>query len=125
MNKGKGDEFWAQMGEVDMPAFAAANKAKGFHNHVFLPTTDPNVIFCIWESKEPMEAADFSRFVDAEVFPGLIQNTVYPVMEGASLPSAAFTASWTRRDETMKKIEEFSTLNLEELVAKFKEATKM
>ena len=70
-----------------------------------------------------MEAADFSRFVDAEVFPGLIQNTVYPVMEGASLPSAAFTASWM--DETMKKIEEFSTLNLEELVAKFKEATKM
>jgi hypothetical protein len=44
-------------------------------------------------------------------------------MEGASLPSAAFTASWM--DETMKKIEEFSTLNLEELVAKFKEATKM
>ena len=123
MNKGKNDEFWETVASVDMAAFAAANKAKGFHNHNFLPTTDPSCIFCVWETKEPMEAAEFQTFIDSEVFPGLMTNRVYPTMEGASLPSAAFTTSWL--DETMKKIEEFSNFNLEEIVAKLKEATKM
>jgi hypothetical protein len=122
-NKGKASEFWDGMAEVDLDAFAAANKAKGFSNHLFMPTTDPSTVFCVWESKEPMAAADFQTFIDAEVFPGVFKNTVYEVMPGAQTPSAAFPVSWF--DSTYAKIEELLPLKLDEIVAKIKEATKM
>merc|ERR1719473_2283021 len=50
-NKGKAAEFWDGMADVDLEAFAAANAAKGFSNHLFMPTTDPSTVFCVWESK--------------------------------------------------------------------------
>merc|ERR1711924_328250 len=77
-------EFWASMPEVDMEAFTAANKAKGFHNHYFMPTTDPSTVFCIWESKAPVIVDEFQAFAD-ELFPGTFVNEIYPVMAGGAV----------------------------------------
>ena len=88
-----------------MEAFAAANKEKGFVNHLFMPTTDPSTVFCVWESKAPMTVPEFTAFIDGPEgpSPGTFTNAAYAVMEGGTVPSAAFPVSWL--DETMAKIE--------------------
>jgi hypothetical protein len=90
VSEAKAAEFWAAMPGLDMEAVAAANKAKGFHNHFFMPTSDPVSIFCVWESEAPTSVADFQTFIDGEVFSSTFINKVYPVMEGGNVPSAAF-----------------------------------
>jgi len=133
-NQGMSGPFWEGIADVDLDEFAVTNQAKGFHNHFFMPTTDPNTVFCVWESKTPMTKATFQKFIDEEIFPGTFTNIVHPVMEGAAVPSACFPVTgidaWV--DATMKKIEEVLPLSIDdmkkkgdELVAKFKEATKM
>ena len=110
------------MATIDMDAFAADNKKKGFCNHLFMPTTDPSTVFCVWESKAPMEVAAFQEFIDGPdgPAPGIFTNVAYPVMAGGSVPSAAFPKSWL--DETMEKIEEILPLKLDEIKAKFEGA---
>ena len=117
--------FWANMASIDMDALAAANKEKGFTNHLFMPTTDPTTVFCVWESKVPMTAGEFTMFIDGEEgpAPGVFTNFVYPVMEGGSVPSAAFPMTW--QDEVMAKIDEVLPMSLDEMVTKIKEMTKM
>jgi len=77
---------------VMMEGVAARNKAEGFHNHHFMPTADPKIVFCVWESQVPMDAGEFQDFVDDEIFGGTLSNEVYPVMVGGkgNVPSAAF-----------------------------------
>merc|ERR1719262_58758 len=38
-NEGTAEGFWENMATIDMDEFAAANKKKGFCNHLFMPTT--------------------------------------------------------------------------------------
>jgi hypothetical protein len=119
-NEGTAEGFWENMATIDMDEFAAANKKKGFCNHLFMPTTDPSTVFCVWESKAPMTAEEFAVFMDGPdgPAPGVFTNAVYPVMEGGTTPPAAFPISWM--DETMAKIEAFG----EEALAKFEEVFK-
>jgi hypothetical protein len=94
--KGAAEGFWQAMADLDMAAFQEANRDNGMWNHLFLPTgeSEQDSVFCVWESKESMSAAEFQTFIDSPDSPaGAFTNMVYPVMEGAMLPSAAFTGS--------------------------------
>lgn len=121
--KGKAHDFWADMAEMDMDAFEATCRAQGVVNHYFLPTTDPDTVFCVWESEKPMDATEFQAWMDGPngVSPGMFDNVVYPVVEGATLPSAKFPRSWL--DDTMAKVEKLLPLNVETLVARLEKAT--
>ena len=125
-NKGKADEFFAAMATMDLEAFDAANVAKGFKNHAFMPSgpTDKDPVFCIWESKEAMTVAEFQAFIDGPdgPAPGTFVNSVYPVMAGATVPPTAWPKSFL--DEAMDKIESMMPFKVDSLVAKFEEATK-
>ena len=92
-NQGEAPAFWESMATIDMEAFAAANKEKGFVNHLFMPTTDPSTVFCVWESKAPMTVPEFTAFIDGPEgpSPGTFTNAAYAVMEGGTVPSALWS----------------------------------
>jgi len=126
-NKGMCQPFWDAMADFDGDATMEKNHALGFHNHFFMPTgqKESDAVFCVWESKAPCTVDDFQTFIDGAdgPAPGVFTNIVYPVMDGAAVPSAAFPVSWL--DETMAKIEELlEDFSVESFAKKFEEATK-
>ena len=94
--------FWGKIGPAlgDPAKFAAmveGHKAAGFYNHSFIATKaggDENMV-CIWESKADCSVEDFQAFIDNnEIAPGneFLDNAVFKIAPGASVPSAMFPA---------------------------------
>jgi hypothetical protein len=70
----------------------------GFYNHSFIATkaggAEPMV--CIWEAKADCSVEDFQAFIDdsSKGAPGneFLDNAVFKIAPGASVPSAMFPA---------------------------------
>lgn len=95
LKEGKGDDFWAWMGALDMKAYTEKANAAGFANPCFCPTAKEGPLFCIWETKADMSAEEFTKFIDGPdgPAPGTMENVVHKVNKEAAgpfLPSATF-----------------------------------
>jgi len=88
--------FWEMMSSMPpekMAQMTANWNAMGMHNHTFEPCAVEGPAICIWETKVPMSVEEFQSFIDGEHGPGngkVFVNEVFPVMAGATLPSAKF-----------------------------------
>jgi len=127
--EGAAQSFFTTMADVDPAEFEKANRAKGVHNHYFLPTgtTDEDPAICVWETKVPMTVAEFEEFINGEdfMYSNLFKNNVFPVWDVGVVPSAAFPKSWL--DETMASIEAMMAeggLKIESFVESFKKVGK-
>ena len=76
----------------------AKNNSLGFHNHSFILPDPFGPVFCVWESKKPMEIAEFKVFVNGRDGPnmGQLRNSVHKSMPG-SFPCAKFAAKDTKQ----------------------------
>ena len=96
--EGAAPPFWEMiqgMKPKDWPALTKKNNDLGFENHSFCPAAPEGPVICIWESKAPMEIAEFQAFIDGPDGPGAgktFNNTVNKSMAGGITPSAKFTA---------------------------------
>ena len=86
---GREEEWWAQMSEMDMDAFAKTNHADGIYAHNFLPAAIEGPILCVWETKEKTTPVEFQTFIDGFTGDALV-NEVYKIEDGAFTPESAW-----------------------------------
>lgn len=77
----------------DWEALAKKNEGNGMWNHSFSPCSPEGPCFCVWESKEDMDIAEFQKFIDGPdgPGPGHFVNAVHKHMDGFPTP---FPSHW-------------------------------